>query len=377
MSARPLRVLVDATSLPTQRVGVGHYLVALMREAPVTGRVELHALVKARDVDEVRDFAPGVRVHPVAFRSRPTRIVWEQALLPFRARRLRPDVFHGPHYTLPFALGLPAVVTFHDPTFFTMPSVHERSKVAYFTRLAKLGVRRATRVIAVSEYARRGAIEHAGADPARVDVVHLGVDLERYTPDASPSDERLRTRLHVKGPYLFWVGAIEPRKDVPAIVDAFARLVAAGADLRLVLAGPRAWGAAAADEAVARSGLADRIVRPGYVSEEEKIALYRGARALVYPSLAEGFGLQVLEAMACGCPVVTTTGSAPEEVAGDAAELVPPSRPGALEDALLRVLSDESRREAMRRRGLERARGFTWSRTAEATIAAYERALLR
>lgn len=369
-----MRALLDATAIPAQRVGVGHYVVGLVRALGAREDLTLDVLASP---SHTLDLAAGsrVRIHPVSHRTRPQRLVWEQTRLPVRVRKLAPDVFHGPHYTLPPSLRCPAVVTFHDPTFYTMPEVHERAKVTYFRRMAKLGVRRAARVIAVSEYARRGAVEHAGAEPDAVDVVRLGVDPSVYHVRGNETvDARLRARVGVDGPYLFWVGAVEPRKDVPSLVEAFAALAGDGAPHTLVLAGPPAWGATAVDAAVERSGLASRIVRPGYVSEDEKIALLRGADAFVYPSLAEGFGIQVVEAMACGCPVVTTSGSAPAEVGGDAVEIVPPGAPAALRQAIERVVSDPARAAVMRQRGLERAAGFTWQATAAATADVYRRA---
>lgn len=371
-----LKVLLDATSLPPQRLGAARYILGLVTELAVLDEVELHVLTKRRDTDDLRAIAPRATLHTAGHRRRPTRLVWEQTVLPVRLRRLSPAVYHGPHYTMPASVSCPVVVTFHDPTFFTNPELHERAKVAYFRRMSRLAAKRASRVIADSDYSRRGAVEYAGADPARTDVVHLGVDLTVYRPCViereQDADARIRKRLGVRAPYLFWVGAIEPRKDVPTLVRAFAKLPP---DLQLVLGGMRAWGADEVDDAVERSGAAERILRPGYISEPEKVALYRGAKALVYPSIAEGFGMQVLEAMACGCPVVTTTGSAPEEVGGEAVSLVPARDPDALREATERVLADDDHARRLRDLGRSRAAKFTWSATAIATVAAYRRAL--
>jgi glycosyltransferase involved in cell wall biosynthesis len=278
-------------------------------------------------------------------------------------RRLRPDVVHGPHYTLPNIGGAAGVVTFHDPTFFTLPELHERSKVAYFTRAARKGIARARRVIAVSEYTRRGAVDHGGADPARVDVVFEGIDPDRYHP-APPA---------TADPYILFVGALEPRKDVPNLIAAYAALVRDGLPHRLVLAGPPAWGAAKVYAAIGRLGVRN-VDRLSYVPEDRKIELFRGAALFVYPSIAEGFGLPVLEAMACGAPVVTTTGSAPEEIAGDAAILVAPRDAFALQEAMARVLHDHELDTTLRQRGPIRAREFTWERAAAGTLEVYAKA---
>ena len=371
-----LRVLLDATSLPAKRAGVGHYVFGLVGElARRPDRAELHVAARARDAGELRLHAPAAVLHPVRVGGRAGRIVWEQTVLPGLARRIRPDVVHGPHYTIPLWGPGHRVVTFHDPTFFTDPHLHERSKVGYFTRMARRSAGRADRMITVSEYARRGAIEHAGADPSRVDVVYLGVDHDRYRPDGDrEDDERLRDACGVRGRYFLWIGTVEPRKDLPTLVRAFAGLARNAEDCVLVIAGQRGWRVEPFERSIEESGAADRIVRPGYVSEDQKVALYRGATALVYPSIAEGFGLQVVEAMACGCPVITTTGSAPEEVGGNAVELVPPRDASSLSDAMERMLGDGERARTLGERGLVRSAAFTWARTAAGTLETYGRA---
>lgn len=360
-----LRIAFDATPVPAQRVGAGVYVAELLRALDRLD-LELHVFAKGRDVHEFAAFAPKATMHAVRLPNRPARLVWSESVLPLRIRRLAPDVFHGPHYTLPAGVGCPSVVTFHDPTFFTMPDVHERSKVQYFTRAARTGIRRAARVVAVSEYARRGAIDHAGAKGDRVDVVHSGIDPDRYHPaDVVPFEFE---------PYVLFVGALEPRKNVPALVGAFDTLAAEGLARHLVIVGPRAWGAEAVDAAVARV-VNGNVHQLSFVDEDRKIDLYRRASLFVYPSLAEGFGLPVLEAMACGTPVVTTTGSAPEEIAGDAALCVAPGDRDELHAAMRRVLSDAGFAADLRRRGLERASRFTWARTAAATVDVWRRAL--
>jgi glycosyltransferase involved in cell wall biosynthesis len=359
-AGRPLKVVVDATAIPGRRVGVGAYVVELLR-AVEADAVDLHVFVKQDAAQELQTLLPAATVHAVRVEGRPARMAWGSFVLPARVRGLRADVFHGPHYTVPARLSCPAVVTFHDPTFFTLPHLHERKKVAYFTRAAKRGVKRAARVIAVSEYSRRGAIEHAGAEPSRVDVVYEGVDLDRYRPSDGGSRER----------NLLFVGTMEPRKDVPNLVAAYDAL---DVDCELVLVGPPGWGTAAIEDAILRAKKRLSIRRTGYVSEAEKIDLYQNASAFVYPSLAEGFGRPVLEAMACGVPVVTTTGSAPEEIAGDAAVLVPPGDVVALRDAIARVLGDEPLAHALRKRGPERARRYTWDAAASATIDVWRKA---
>lgn len=350
-----MRVLLDARALPGHRLGVAQYAMRLAERAAT--RCDLEVLAKRRDA---ADFA--VTVHASPDLPRPVRIAAELVWDHRRINRLGADLFHGVHYSLPPGLRVPATVTFHDATILTMPEVHERSKRIWFQRAIPAGIRRAARVICVSESARQGAIEHAGADPERTHTVPLAVDHERFHPGAGDPDT---VRRHVTGPYLLWVGAVEPRKDVPTLLRAF-EAVAADIPHRLVLAGPDAWGADSVSRALDRSPVRDRVVRTGWIAEADKPALYRGADAFVYPSLAEGFGLPVLEAMACGVPTVTTTGSAPEEVAGDAALTVEPGDVDALAKAITMALGEEAPR--LRTAGPRRAARYTWDATAEGTV---------
>jgi glycosyltransferase involved in cell wall biosynthesis len=356
-----MKVAVDATAIPGQRLGVGVYVTELLRH--VDGDVELHVFVKDADVDGLAEAIPEATLHPARIPNRVARIAWMNTILPLRLRRIAPDVFWGPHYELPPGLPCPGVVTFHDPTFFTLPEMHERAKVEYFTRMARAGIRRAARVIAVSEYARRGALEHAGADPASTDVVYEGVDLERFRVSAGASP-------YVE-PYVFFVGALAPHKNVPGLIVAFDAL---DVPHELVIAGPRAWGAAAVDAAIASARKKDIIRCVGYISEEEKVRRLQHADAFVFPSIAEGFGVPVLEAMACGAPVITTTGSAPEEFATGAAQLVEPNDVDALRDALGRVLTDARLARSLREQGSLRAKDFGWEVAARRTVDVWRKA---
>jgi glycosyltransferase involved in cell wall biosynthesis len=360
---RSVRVAVDATAVPTQRLGAGAYIVELLRHVDASA-VDLHVLVKKSDAAELAKILPDATLHAVSVSNRATRIAWSHVVLPARVRSIAPDVFHGPHYTLPSKLTCASVVTFHDPTFFTMPQVHERKKVAYFTRAARAAVATATRVIAPSEYSRRGAIEHAGASPDRTDVVPEGADLTRYVP----------TEAIVDRPYILFVGALEPRKDVPSLIAAYDDL---DTPHDLILVGPPRWGTDAIEVAIAGAKRSATIRRMGYVTEDEKIALYQGASAFVYPSLAEGFGLPIVEGLACGVPVITTTGSSPEEIAKDVGLLVPPHDVPALRDAMHRVLSDEELSSHLRRLGPQRAARYTWAAAASATVEVWRKACAR
>jgi glycosyltransferase involved in cell wall biosynthesis len=367
----PLRVGVDATAIPARLTGAGIYAAGLLGALARRRDVDLEVLVGPASADLLA--APGLRLRAVAAAGagRPARIAWTQLAAGRAVRRAGNQVLHGLHYELPYRASLPQVVTVHDLTMVTHPEWHEPAKVRYFGWAMRRAVQAADRVLCVSATTARDLAEHLGVAPDRVDVTPLGTDL---TPASEREIADLRARIGLDGPFLLGLGTLEPRKDLPTLVRAFATL-ARDLPHHLVLAGLPGWGAGELAAAVEASGVADRVHLPGYVSEADKAALLSGADLLVYPSRYEGFGLPVLEAMACGTPVVTTTGGSLPEIAGDAALLVEPGDPGQLAAAVVKLLGDQAAWSDLARRGHARAAGFTWERCAEQTVAAYRKAV--
>jgi glycosyltransferase involved in cell wall biosynthesis len=366
-------VALDATAIPARLTGAGIYAVRLV--AALAARDDLELDVFAAPGSAEPFVVPGVRVRPVtaAGRGRPARIAWTQLRAGAAARKIGADVLHGVHYELPLAASLPMVVTVHDLTMLTHPEWHEPSKVVYFRRALASSLGRASRVLCVSATTARDLAEVLSVDPARVVVTPLGTDLTR-APDAAV--RAVTERLGLARPYVLGLGTVEPRKDLPTLIAAFAKLAREVAH-DLVLAGLPGWGSGAVADALAASGVAERVHLAGFVDEADKAALFSGADVFAYPSRYEGFGLPVLEAMACGTAVVTTTGGALPEVAGDGAVLVEPGDPDALAAALRRLLADEAARTELVRRGLARAAELTWERCAELTAGAYRAAASR
>jgi len=319
--------------------------------------------------------APRAHIAAVAPVRRPLRLAWEQARGPGLADRLRPDLWHGPHYTMPLRATVPAVVTVHDLTFFDHPEWHERWKVRYFGRMIPASAARARALVAVSAHTAH-RLEAVVRPRCPVLVVPHGVDAGRFSPEPAPDDLDRLAALGVRPPFVAFVGTIEPRKDVPALVRAMARLAPRHPEVQLVLAGGAGWGAEALDASLAAAPvLAGRVVRPGYVEDATVTALLRRAAAVAYPSLEEGFGLPVLEALASGAAVVTTTGSAMEEVAGGAALLVAPGDDAALAGALESLLAGGAEADRCRQAGPPVAATYTWAASAQGHLAAYRRAL--
>jgi glycosyltransferase involved in cell wall biosynthesis len=366
-----LRVAVDATAVPARLTGAGVYVARVLAALAARDDLQPEAFCAPGSAGALA--APGLRLRPVAMAGagRPARIAWTQLLAGRAARAAGADLLHGVHYELPLRAGLPQVVTVHDLTLLTHPEWHEPSKVRYFGWAVRRAVAAASRVLCVSATTAADLAGRLDVPADRVDVTPLGTDLR---PASAERVEQVRRRLGLDGPYLLGLGTVEPRKDLPTLVRAFAAL-AGELPHRLVLAGLAGWGAGALAAAVAASGVADRILLPGYVPEADKAALFTGADVFAYPSRYEGFGLPVVEAMACGTPVVTTTGGSLPEVAGDAAALIEPGDAAALAAALARLTADPAARRDAATRGLARAATFTWDRCGELTAAAYSRAV--
>jgi glycosyltransferase involved in cell wall biosynthesis len=366
-----VKVAVDATAVPARLTGAGVYVARVLAALAARDDLEVEAFCAPGSAEVLA--APGLRLRPVAAAGagRPTRIAWTQLLAGRAARAAGADLLHGVHYELPLRARLPQVVTVHDLTLLTHPEWHEAGKVRYFGWAMRRAVAAASRVLCVSATTAADLAERLDVPAERVDVTPLGTDLR---PASAEAVERVRRRLGIEGPYLLGLGTAEPRKDLPTLVRAFASL-AGELPHRLVLAGLAGWGAGALASAVAASGVADRVLLPGYVPDADKAALVTGADVFVYPSRYEGFGLPVLEAMACGTPVVTTTGGSLPEVAGDAATLVAPGDTDALAAAIAKLAADPAARHEAAVGGRRRAAAFTWGRCADLTAAAYGRAL--
>ena len=370
-----LTVTLDVTAVPSRPAGAGRYILDLALHLGRRGDVSLILVARSNDRTRWKELVPAARLEASAPSHRPLRLLWEQRTMPGLLRRLHPDVHHSPHYTMPSGRIPPKVVTVHDLTVFDHPEWHQRSKVALFRRAIRTAAKDAAALICVSA-TTADRLRELLAPVAPVHVVYHGVDHDRFRPSSdSQGDIQAIGRLGIRAPYVAFVGTVEPRKDVPALVRAFDLVCRAHPSLQLVIAGAAGWGEAEVAEAIRNIREPDRVVRVGYVPDDAVPAILRQATAVAYPSRAEGFGLPVIEALACGAPVVTTTGSAMEEVADGAALLVDPGDEKALAGALDMLARGDVALGSRRARGLAVARRFNWDATAAGHMAAYRSAL--
>ena len=355
------RVLLDATAIPAELGGVGRYVVELARALAADG--PLLVICQTRDLDLFVSTAAGTEVValPDRWSGRALRMLWEQVGLPRLARRLGAEVIHSPHYTLPLLARRPVVVTLHDALFFTDRDLHLGLKGRFFRAWTRIALRRAARCLVVSQATADDLVTHAKADPDRLTVIPLGCNAEVFHPPSRAETDRVRASLGLAGrPYVAFLGTLEPRKNVPNLIRAFTSAVDGRTDPpALVVAGGPGWDTQVAP-ALAAVPAGVTVLRPGYLPLADLAGYLGGAEVVAYPSLGEGFGLPVLEAMACGAAVLTTRRLALPEVGGDAVAYTEPAEP-AITEALVELLDDPDRRAELGERAIARSAGFSWT----------------
>jgi glycosyltransferase involved in cell wall biosynthesis len=377
--ARRWRIGLDATAAVHQAAGIGRYVrrlaAALAAQHP---HVDLRLFVAGAGRSALPPAPGGAVYRPSRLSERTHARLWHRLRLPLPVELwIGPlDLFHAADFALPPTLpAARTVLTVPDLAFERYPGETMPGMLDYLRSVVPRSVRRADRVIAISEATRDDLITLYGTPPDKVIAVPLGVDA-RFGPDRDAGQESaLRARLAIPpGPFVLTVGTMQPRKNHRRLVEAMARL---RADVPLVIAGGSGWGYDDVRREVERLGMAERVIFAGFVDDADLPTLYRAAAVFAYPALYEGFGLPVLEAMACGTPVVTSRVSSLPEVAGeDAALLVDPLDVDAIAGVLDRLLGDGGLRARCRERGIERAATFTWERTARETWAVYESLLV-
>lgn len=278
------------------------------------------------------------------------------------------DLFHGTDVIAP-RLDIPTVITVHDLTTYRYPQHHSLFNRLYLRWALPMMVRRSHTIIADSYATQRDLVTMLHVPSNRIKMVHLGVDTLSFSLRDPAVVHTDLERLGIHAPFLLAVGTLEPRKNLLTLLQAYATLPLSTPPLLLV--GKHGWGNASPEEAIALLGLQGRVLVTGFVADAVLPSLYNAADIFVYPSLYEGFGLPILEAMACGAPVITSNVSSLPEVAGDAAVQVNPRSASELAEAIQTVLESPSKRSAMRQAGLTRAQFFSWEKCAQETISVY------
>jgi glycosyltransferase involved in cell wall biosynthesis len=377
-----VRIAIDYSAAVNQRAGVGRLVRNQVLALAEFDQVNEYRLVYARpnrgslpQFPRARNFSR----REVGVRERWLTIMWHRARVPVPADWFSGpvDVYHSPDFVMPPLRHARGILTVHDLAFLMRPECADARLRAYLEEVVPRSVRRADFIIADSENTRNDLVVLLGVQPGSIAVVPGGVE-ERFTPVVD-ADRLQRARRHVgagDAPFILAIGVLEPRKNLNRLMDAFAALKQRSgvpANLKLVLAGGKGWLFDGIFEHHAESPVRDDILMPGFVPDEMLPAIYSAAEVLAFPSLYEGFGLPILEAMACGTPVVASRASCLPEVAEGAALMVEPTNVDGLSTALEQLLTDPEQRARLIDQGRRRAGKYTWRAAAERLLEVYQR----
>ena len=364
-----LHVAIDARLEYYTAGGIAQYTLGLARALAAVAPNDRFTLLRSIKQREPLPRAGNLRSAPLLT---PPHHRLEQLVLPLEIARVRPDVLHSPDFIPPFRRMCASVITVHDVGFLRFPETLTPESRRYYGQVAR-AVRSAERTIAVSHATARDLIELLDAPPERLSVVHNGIDAAFRPVTDVKALARMRGRFGLDRPYVAFLGTLEPRKNLPTLLRAFA-ILRERHDVLLALIGRRGWLYGPIFESIETLGLAESVRVIEDAARSDLPALLSGAVAFAFPSLYEGFGLPPLEAMACGTPVIVADTSSLPEVVGDAALLHAPTNHEGLAHALGRLLDDELLRAELSRRGMEHARHFTWEVAAKATLRVYREA---
>ena len=368
-----MRFGLDGVPLREKKSGVGHYTLELARALAILAPEHEFEIVSPGPFSSTETSSPNLHFTDAHARGLKRRYWWPIGL-PLYCRRASFALFHGTNFDLPYWTTCPTVLTIHDLSLLLFPQTHQEHLVRRARRTLPLMARKATAIITPSKTVKREVCEHLGVSEDKVFAIPEAARSCFY-PTSSSETEPVRQRLGIQPAFILFVGTVEPRKNLMTLARAFERIARTHPKLQLVIAGQKGW---LSDDLMAYlegSEIRDRVLFTGHLSDDDLRVLYSSCRVFVYPSLYEGFGLPLLEAMACGAPVVTSNRGSIVETVGNAARLISPTDSDDLAQAITTLLNDAREREHLSALGLEHAKKFSWERTAAATWEVYQKAL--
>jgi glycosyltransferase involved in cell wall biosynthesis len=368
-----MRIGIDYTAAVRQQAGIGRYARSLIRAVSRLDHDNRYVLMSAGKDSGAEPWPANFTTRALPLTDRHLSILWQKLRVPIPVEWLtgRIDLFHSPDFVLPPVRRARSVLTIHDLSFMRLPECSSPPLLAYLMDAVPRSVARADLILADSESTREDLIELMSVDPARIRVIYPAVDAA-FRPSSDAKIASVRQHHRIDGPYILSLGTLQPRKNYVRLIQAFDLLRRThGVPHRLVIGGGPGWLYEPIYEAIETLGLQDAVRMLGYVDETDLAALYTGADVFAFPSLYEGFGFPVLEAMACGTPVVTSNTSSLPEAAGEAALLVAPSDTEALCEALRVAITDTEAHARLTRLGFEQCRRFSWDDSARQLLAGY------
>ena len=374
-----MRIGIDAIPI-TNRSGTGYYtqkLIEFLGRADSENEYLLFCPAGYQEYLEhpgMFDY-PNFRIVEARVPGQLSQFAWRQYILPRQIRRFGIDVFHFPSFIASLRTSVPSVLTVHDLCFALFPRSFSMLRRPYYSYVIPRSIKHCSAVIADSDSTRNDILKHMEVGDGEVRTIHLGVDPVRfYNVEDERDRERLRRRHSLPADFILYVGTLEPRKNIPRLVRAFASgIVSKGLAHDLVIVGRKGWLFKEIFSEVGALDLSDRVHFPGHLEPSELATLYSMARAFAYPSLYEGFGLPCLEAMSCATPVITSDRSSLPEVVGDSALIIDPMSVESIANALNKICSDDACHKTLSEQGLKRARRFSWLTTAKKTVEVYTR----
>jgi glycosyltransferase involved in cell wall biosynthesis len=378
-----MRIVINGWFVDQPHTGSGQYIRQLARLLPgIAPQHEYHLIVPERGSFRVVDLTLDTDLEELAGSLQPPKsnlrkLLFEQSTIPRAAGALRADLIHVPYWAPPLKARAPIVVTIHDLIPLVLKEYRGGPLVRLYTGLVSAAARGAAIILTDSDASRRDIIQHLGVHEARVRTIYLAAD-PRFTSRPNALDRAtVRRKYDLSDEYVLYLGGFDPRKNVEAALQVYTwGQDAIGPTHPLVIAGrlPEADNGFFSDpRKIARQIEVEDVVRCiGEVDEEDKVALYQGATAFLYPSRYEGFGLPALEALACGVPIVGSNASSIPEIVGDAGALVNPDDARAMAGALIAIVSEPPLRAVLSERALNQAAKFSWDKTVRETVAAYE-----
>lgn len=371
-----MRVLIDFTQIPRQKTGVGIYAINLINAIAQKNEptCEYYITVQDDDHDFKRFSNTKIKIIPInskLFRKLPLRLMFEQIILPIIALCYKINLVHSLHYSFPLACCFTKrIVTFHDLTFFKFPQYHLNFKRHYFSFFIWIAHFLVDKIIVVSESTKNDLITLTSTKSDVVKVVHLGC--RNTTTDISQREiQAIKKKYRLPDKYILYLGVIEPRKNISNLILAYSAFQKDHHAFSLVIAGKKGWHYHNVFELVKKHNLQNKIVFTGYVDEHDKDPLIKGSKIFVYPSVYEGFGLPVLEAMKLGIPTIANNGSSIKEIAQGGALLVDTMIPQEIYKALCILMNDAKMYREISRKSKLLSKKFTWEKTAEGTVDEY------